>query len=169
MEKVTKIKIGLGLVMVGLAGFTVNYLMKQVKLLVNTVFELSGAHIDKISLKEISMTIWWRVVNPSDIGFTVSNQTFDIFLNGKFIKKVGNAIPVKINARSDVRIPTYIVFTPKELLTIGIQNFASLANKEGREKLRLKVTGNLTIKTSIFKLKEFPVNFEDSIGNIMKY
>lgn len=166
MTNQVKIKWGLGILMVGISVFTVNYLMKQIRLLVNTVFEFSGITVNRISTKEINLTLWWKVVNKSDIAFTISNQVFDVYLDGVFIKKVGNAIPTEIRAKATARIPTYIVFTPKELLKLGVSNFGSLISKETRDKLKLKVVGNITVQTSVFRVKDFPITYEDKLGNM---
>ena len=119
IEKSTKIKWGLAVVMVGLSVFVVNYLAKQVRMLVNTTFDMSGTAINKISLKEINITLWWKVENKSDIGFTISNQVYDVYLDGKLAKRVGNAPEIKIYPHSVARIPTHVVLTWKELFKIG--------------------------------------------------
>ena len=169
MEKSTITRLGIGAVMIGVFGYTLNYLLKQVRLLVNTEFEFSRVKINTISFDKISITLFWKVVNKSDIGFVVSNQDFDIYLNGKFLKKVGYTSPVKVNSKSTTYIPTYIVFEPKELANIGIENAVLFANKENWKKLNLLVKGNFTVKTSIAEVKKFPFEFEDSIYNISEY
>ena len=169
MSAERNIKIGIGVVVIGVLAYTVNYVMKQVRLLVNTEFDMAGTKINKLSLNEVSITLWWKVINKSDISITVSEQVFDIYLNGKFIKKVGNAIPVKIKAHADNRIPTYIVFSPKDLLSMGYENMGKFLTKEGRKTLNLQVRGTMNVSTSVFDVKKFPFEFDDSIENIMNY
>jgi len=169
MEKATKIKWGLAVVMVGLSAFVVNYLAKQVKLLVNTTFAMSGVAINNISFKEISLTLWWKVENKSDIGFVISNQVYDIYLNGNFAKKVGNAPEIKVMPHSVARIPTNIVLTPKELFNIAKINIGAFLDKKKRSKITLEVIGNLTLKTSVFSIKDFPVEYKDTFGNMANY
>jgi LEA14-like dessication related protein len=169
MENSTKVKIGLGVFMIGVLGFTAHYLLKQTRALVNTDFELTKTQINKLSLKEVSITLWWRVVNKSDIGIVVSNQVYDIFLNGRFLKKVGSGIPVEVAPLAETMIPTYIVFSPREALLVGVNNFASLLSADGRRNLNLKVTGTMDVKTSVFSVKKFPFEYSDSIQNIMEY
>lgn len=169
MTKDTKIKHGLGVVVIGLLAFTTHYLMKQIRLLVNTDFDMSGTQINKLSFKEISITLWWKVVNKSDISITVSDQVYDIYLNGKFVKKVGNAMEVEIKPHSTTRIPTYVVFNPKELLNIGFDNMGKFLTKQGRESLMLQVQGSMTVKTSVFTVKKFPFEFKDDVESIYNY
>lgn len=169
LEKSTKIKIGLGLLMVTLAGFTFNYLMKQIRLLVNTKFDMAGTSVDGITASKVSITLWWEVTNDSDFTFTVTNQVYDCYLNDVFIKKVGASESIDILAHGKTKIPTYVVFTVEELLSVGLKNLGSFLTKEGRRKLDLKVVGDFTIKTSIFKVRKIPFEFKDNIESIMNY
>lgn len=169
MAREQNIKLGLGIAVVGILAFTVNYLMKQVRLLVNTEFEMSGTTINKLSLQEISITLWWRVVNKSDISINISEQVYDIYINGIFIKKVGNAIPVKIKARDETKIPTYVVFAPKDLMVLGFDNMGKFLTKDGRKDLELQVVGSMSVSTDVFEVKKFPIEFKDSIERIMNY
>lgn len=169
LDKLSKIKIGLGVFMIGLTAYTINFIMKQVRLLTNTRFEMVGTSLNKLSLDEINITIWWKVTNLSDFTFTIKNQAYDIFINDTFIKKVGSAQSVEVLAKGTTRLPTYIVFTPKELIALGITNYKNLSTEEGRAKLKLKVKGDFTIGTSLFNVKKIPFEFKDSIKNIMNY
>jgi hypothetical protein len=42
------------------------------------------------------LTIFWVIKNPSDFRFIVKNQVYDVFINGKFIKKVGAVEDVEV-------------------------------------------------------------------------
>lgn len=168
-KKQIALKWGLGLAMVGILGFTIHYLMKQIRLLVDTDFELAGTKINKLSLKEINLTLWWKIINKSDITVSVSEQNYDLFLNGQFVKRVGYQESVQIHPRSDNRVPTVVSFTPKEAIKVGVSNFTSLLTKAGRSRLNLEVVGSMDIKTSIFELKKFPFEFKDNLQAIMDY
>lgn len=167
MQKSTAIKWGLGAIMVGLLGYTVHYVMKQIQLLVNTEFDMVGTQVNKIGLKEINLTIWWKVVNKSDIGITLTNQIYDVYLDGKFVKKVGSSIPITIAPHADTRLPTYVVFTPQELVKVGIMNFANLMSKEGRLKTIMEVKGRIDLKTDVFAVKNFPFDYADNMEAMM--
>ncbi len=169
LDKLSKIKLGLGVLMVGVTAYVLNYLMKQLRLLTNTRFEMVGTNVTKVSMTEVVITLWWKVVNLSDISFVVQNQQYDIYLNDKFIKKVGYAEPIEVLAKGTSRIPTLISFTPKEAIQVGLDNLGGFVTEEGRKKLKLKVVGDFTIKTKIFTAKKIPYEFTDSIENIMNY
>lgn len=169
LDKISKIKLGLGIFLVGATAYVLNYILKQVRLLANTKFDMVGTSVNKVSLKEVSITLWWKVTNFSDLSFVVKEQVYDIYLNDKFVKKVGYAEPIEVLAKGVSRIPTYISFTPKEAIQIGLQNLGGFTVKEGRQKLKLKVVGDFTIQTKIYTAKKIPFEFQDSIENIMNY
>jgi LEA14-like dessication related protein len=165
----SSIKWGLGAVMIGVLGVTLTYLMQQLKKLVNTEWVFLGTEIKKISLNEINLILWWRVINNSDFSFQVKNQVFDVFLNDKFIKKVGFSSKIDIPTNSDSRIPTNIFITPQELLLAGLNFSDLLFNEQGRSKLFLTVKGNMDLSVDDLSIKKVPFYFKDSIQNIMNY
>jgi LEA14-like dessication related protein len=169
LDKITKIKIGLGVFMIGLTAFTINYILKQVRLLANIKFDVVGTTVSKLSLTKIEIILWWKITNVSDISFTIKEQTYDIFLNGQFLKKVGSAEPIEVLSEGVTRLPTYVVFTPEEAVKIGINNLGDFLTEDGRKKLKLKVTGFFTIQTKLFAVRKVPFEYEDTIHNIMNY
>jgi len=169
LDRITKIKIGIGVFMIGLTAFTVNYIMKQLRLLANLKFDVVGTTISKLALNRIEIILWWKVTNVSDLSFTIKDQTYDIFLNDKFIKKVGSAEPIEVLSSGVTRIPTYVVFTPQEAVQLGVQNLGDFMTEEGRKKLKLKVTGFFTVQTKLFAVKRVPFEYADTIHNIMNY
>lgn len=159
----------LGGVMVGTLALAVNYLGKQVRKMVNLSFGLAGMRVDSISLKDVNLTIFFYIINPSDIGVSVVDQTYDILLNGEYIKTVGNPDKVYIAPNSDTRIPVFVSFTPKEAAKVIGSNWSSLTTKEGRRQLRVRVAGTMAIKTELFTIRKIPFEFSDDLQSIMEY
>jgi LEA14-like dessication related protein len=138
-------------------------------LLANIKFDVVGTTVSKLSLTKIEIILWWKITNVSDISFTIKEQTYDIFLNGQFLKKVGSAEPIEVLSEGVTRLPTYVVFTPEEAVKIGINNLGDFLTEDGRKKLKLKVTGFFTIQTKLFAVRKVPFEYEDTIHNIMNY
>ena len=153
----SSIKWGLGAIMVGVFGVALTYIMQQVKKLVNTEWSLIGTQVKKISLNEINIILWWRVLNDSDFSFEVSNQVFDVYLNGTFIKKVGFSPKIQIPTNSDSRIPTNVFITPKELLSTGVNFLDLLVNEQGRSKLFLEVKGTMDLAVDKLPIKKIVI------------
>jgi LEA14-like dessication related protein len=145
-----KIKIGLGVFVIGLTAITLNYLFKNIKKLIGLKFDYKNTNVNKINLKEVSLTMNWKVTNPSDFNFTIKNQVYDVFLNDIFIKKVGLSEETEVLSRGTSIIPTNIYFTTQELLKLGTENISVFLTQEGRKKTKLKVSGTFDVKTTIF-------------------
>jgi len=169
LDKITKIKIGVGVVVIGLTAITLNYLLKNLRKLANIGFDIKTIKLNTLSLKEVSFTIQWIIKNPSDFSFVVKNQVYDVFVNNKFVKKVGAVEDVDVLANGTSLLPTNVFLTTKEIINLGIENVDDLITESGRKKLILKVKGTFDIKTALFGLKKLPFEFEDSVQNIMNY
>jgi len=163
------IKIGLGAFIIGLTAVTLNYLFKNVRKLIYLKFDYKDTEVNKINLKEISLTMNGKCTNESDFNFTIKNQVYDVFLNGTFIRKVGSSAETEVYGRGTSIIPTNIYITTQEVLKLGADNVAGFLTEEGRRKTRLKVVGTFDVKTPLFTLRKLPFYFEDTIHNIMNY
>lgn len=165
----SNIKIGLGVFVISLTAITLNYILKNVRKLVNLKFDYKNTDVNKINFKEISLTMNWKCTNPSDFNFTIKNQVYDVFLNDTFIRKVGSSAEVEVYGRGTSIIPTNIYITTREVIKLGADNVAGFLTEEGRKKTKLKVSGTFDIKTPLFTLKKLPFVFEDTLQNIINY
>ena len=169
LDKIAKIKIGVGVVLIGLTAITVNYILKNLRKLTNLTFDIRTVKLNTLNLKEISFTILWVIKNPSDFRFIVKNQVYDVFVNGKFVKKVGAVKETEVLSNGTSLLPTNVFLTTKELFDLGIENLEDLVTESGRKKLKIKVTGTFDVKTPVFTLKKLPFEFEDTLHNILNY
>jgi len=169
LDKIAKIKIGVGIVLIGLTAITINYILKNFRKLANLDYDLKTVKLNTLNLKEISFTILWDIKNPSDFRFIVKNQVYDVFVNGKFVKKVGAVEDVEVLSNGTSLLPTNVFLTTKELFNLGIENLEDLVTESGRKKLKIKVAGTFDVKTPLFSLKKLPFLFEDSLHNILNY
>lgn len=165
----SNIKIGLGVFVISLTAITLNYILKNVRKLVNLKFDYNNTDVNKINFKEISLTMNWKCTNPSDFNFTIKNQVYDVFLNDTFIRKVGSSAAVEVYGRGTSIIPTNIYITTREVIKLGADNVAGFLTEEGRKKTKLKVSGTFDVKTPLFTFKKLPLVFEDTLQNIINY
>jgi LEA14-like dessication related protein len=169
LDNKAKIKIGLGVFVIGLTALTLNYILKNIRKLVKLTFDYPSVDVNKINLNEISLTIFWKCYNPSDFNFTLKNQVYDVYLNDTFIRKVGSSAETEVFGRGTSMIPTNIYITTQEVLKLGADNLAGFLTEAGRKKTKIKVVGTFDIGTPLFRLKKLPFYFQDTIHNIMNY
>lgn len=169
LDNKAKIKIGLGVFIVGLTALTLNYLLKNIRKLVFLTFDYKSVDLVKVNLKEISFTLNWICKNTSDFNFTLKNQVYDVFINNRFVRKVGSSEETEVYGRGTSIVKTNVYITTTELLKFTTENLSSLVTEEGRKKTKIKVIGTFDISTPLFTLKKLPFYFEDTIHNIMNY
>ena len=169
LDNKAKIKIGLGVFIVGLTALTLNYLLKNIRKLVFLKFDYKSVDLVKVNLKEISFTLNWICKNTSDFNFTLKNQVYDVFINNRFVRKVGSSEETEVYGRGTSIVKTNVYITTTELLKFTTENLSSLVTEEGRKKTKIKVIGTFDISTPLFTLKKLPFYFEDTIHNIMNY
>lgn len=169
LDTKAKVKISLGVFVIGLTALTLNFILKNVRKLVHLKFAFKGTDVNAINLKELSLTMNWLVVNPSDLNFVIKNQVYDVFLNDTFVRKVGSSAETDVYGNGTSIIPTNIYITTKEVFKLGVDNIAGFLTEEGRKKTKLKVKGTFDVKTPLFTLRKLPFEFQDTIHNIMNY
>ena len=169
LDNKAKIKIGLGVFIIGLTALTLNYLLKNIRKLVFLTFDYKSVDLVKVNLKEISFTLNWICKNTSDFNFTLKNQVYDVFINNRFVRKVGSSEETEVYGRGTSIVKTNVYITTTELLKFTTENLSSLVTEEGRKKTKIKVIGTFDISTPLFTLKKLPFYFEDTIHNIMNY
>lgn len=151
-----------GLIIGGLAVATLSliaYFKRQYDLLYNACYAISGGIIHSLGLDKVKMTLFFKIVNESDITVEVSNMNFNIYVNGMFISKVVKEEPQTLYGKSDALIKVDFEFNPKDLLRAGLTNIEPILYD--REKLKITTKGFFSAKAGIIKLKNFP--FETSI------
>ena len=169
LDNKAKIKIGLGVFIIGLTALTLNYLLKNIRKLVFLTFDYKSVDLVKVNLKEISFTLNWICKNTSDFNFTLKNQVYDVFINNRFVRNVGSSEETEVYGRGTSIVKTNVYITTTELLKFTTENLSSLVTEEGRKKTKIKVIGTFDISTPLFTLKKLPFYFEDTIHNIMNY
>jgi LEA14-like dessication related protein len=135
------------------------YFRKQYNLLLNACYTISGGVVHSIGLDNISITLFFKVVNESDITLTLSDMKFNIYVNEMYVTSIFKKEPQILYSKSDAVIKLDFQFNPKDLLRAGVLNIAPIIYD--KEKLVVKTKGTYSLKTGIVKLKDFP--FEDTI------
>ena len=64
------------------------YFKKQYDLLLNACYTISGGIIHTLGLDNVRITLFFKVVNESDLTIEISDMNFDIFVNNMFVTKI---------------------------------------------------------------------------------
>ena len=143
-------------------GYVAGMAMRQVQLIDDTTFDFAGYKIISASLDNVHAMINIRVGNKTSMDFTVSNQNYDVFLNGEHIAKVNNTISnIMIPGESSVIVPVYVDFNPKAAVQTSIQQFIKSGSAA-----KWRITGKVRVKTFGIISSNIPVDVADTVKNL---
>lgn len=151
-----------GLIIGGLLVATtalVLYFRRQINLLYNACYTISGGIIHSLGLDKVKMTLFFKIVNESDLSIEISNMNFNIYVNGMFISKIVKPEMQMLYSQSSATIKLDFEFNPKDLLRAGLTNIEPILYDN--EKLVITTKGFFSAKTGGISLKNFP--FEENI------
>lgn len=140
------------------------YLKKQFDKIYNAAWTYGGVKNLKLGFDRISFTLFYNVDNKGDLSVIISEQDYDVTVNGVFVSKIKNATNVKIASRGITKIPFYVDFAPKDLLSAGLKNISDLLSNKQNVKILIK--GHLNIKAGIISLKKYPFELGFTLADI---
>lgn len=135
------------------------YFKKQYDLLLNACYTISGGIIHTLGLDNVRITLFFKIVNESDLTITVSDMNFDIFVNNMFVTKIKKSEKQTLYSKSEAVIKLEFEFNPKDLLRAGLSSIQPIL--QDQEKLVITTKGYFSAKAGILNLKKVP--FEENI------
>lgn len=167
METSKIVKYSLLTIILALLGYAGYFTFKQYKLYLQSKFEFLRATLDKITMKSVTLTLYFSFKNETDVNFTVKNQYYEIYIDGKYYKSLQNSDIIHVPSKQQAAIPITVSIQYKEVGEMLSQNIVKIArNYKG---LELSVRGHLTVNVEgkLLQLKDFPIDYTDTIGNIV--
>lgn len=151
-----------GLILGGLAVATVGlvyYFKRQYDLIYNACYAITGGVVHSLGLDNVKITLFFKVVNESDLTIELSDMVFGIYVNKMFVTKINKPDIQVLYSKSDTVMKLDFEFNPKDLLRAGLTNIEPIIYD--KEKLVIEIKGSFSGKTGIVKLRNFP--FDESI------
>lgn len=146
-----------GLAVAGIA--LIAYFKRQYNLLLNACYTISGGVVHSLGLDNVKITLFFKIVNESDLTIEISDMMFNIYVNKMFITKMLKPDKQVLYSKSDAVIKLDFEFNPKDLLRAGLTNIEPILYD--KEKLVITTKGTFSAKTDIIKMRNFP--FDESI------
>jgi LEA14-like dessication related protein len=155
--------IGVGLLIVGGVG---GYLYNQYRKLTDFCVKMliSKVKVNALGITKIDITLPLQLENKSDITATVDGYVFDILVNENKVSTAYSNEFIEISPKGYSVVEINIVFNPLQILQIGLANVADLLNN--RERVKIKITGNLIGLKSVIKLKKLPITYETDLKEL---
>ncbi len=140
------------------------YLYLQYKKLKSTLICFKGLKVKNISATDVNFDVFLNVNNSSDAKIEILDQSYDLYLNGKFITKVSNHAVRVIKANSDSLLGVNVSFNPSAVLKVINQSFLAIITQP--ESVKLKIDVKLKVKFFGFKIS-LPIIIEKSIKDLI--
>lgn len=158
----TWLKITFGLASVSLLAGG-GYLISQIQKLKTGTFKVLGVKNIKISGGKVSFELITQFKNNSNLSATVTNQDYDVFINGNRVGIVHAEDSILIKAQDYNIIPLKVDVSINSILTQSLANVANyFSNKDA---IKINLNGNLTWKKGIISAKQ-PFEFSYSLKEI---
>lgn len=156
------VKITLGLAGAGLISGGI-YIASQIQKLKTGTFKVLGAKNLVVSGGKISFQLITQFKNNSNLAAKVTNQDYDVLINGNRIGIVHSEDTIDIKAQDYNIIPLKVDVDLNALVTQSLANIASYFSNKDAIKITLK--GNLTWRKGIISAKQ-PFEFSYSLKEI---
>jgi LEA14-like dessication related protein len=158
----TWLKISLGVVGAGVLASGA-YLVSQIQKLKTGAFKVLGAKGLVISGGKVSFELITQFKNNSNLSATVTNQDYDVLINGNRVGIISSKESIDIKAQDYNIIPLKVDVSISSILTQSLANVANFLNNKDAIKITLK--GNLTWKKGFISAKQ-PFEFSYSLKEI---
>ncbi len=160
-----------GLVGIGIAGVVLfRHFRNQAKLLMDYCYRISSYQIIELNTKRIAFTADLAIKNKSKIDLTITKYVIDIYLNKKWVAQVHTPDkykPAVLLAENFGALSFTVDLSPKNTL----KNAASWDTISGllldQRNVKLAFIGNITASAGGLSIKNFPINIETTIGELM--
>jgi LEA14-like dessication related protein len=141
------------------------YMKSQFNLIKDSCSTISGGIIHSLGLDSVKMTLFFKIVNDSDLTIRISDMKFNIYVNKMFVTKILRSQQQVIHGKADTIIRLDFEFNPKDLLRAGIANIEPIIYD--KEKLVIGIKGTFSAQTGIIKLKNFDFDEEITLKELL--
>lgn len=139
---------------------------RQVKLLYAYSVKIKKVVVGITTLEKLELFIDVEVFNKSSIGFEITGYEFDAFLNNLLVAKVKNKDSRFVKPKSSAIVTLKVTTSPKRVF--NIDNLTALLSALNPKTLMIKVKGILSAKSGIVNIANIPIDFEETLANILK-
>jgi|ERR1035437_2629100 LEA14-like dessication related protein len=166
----TSYKVIIGLLSAGVIGTGI-YLWNQYQVLykaINDAFtkKPSIGKLNDISLTNIDIVLVYNISNQGILSAVVTNQNYDVTINGKSVSSIKNNTPVNLKAKGISQFPLTVVLNPENLLKIGFNNLKSILVPSERKNFVIRIKGSFSYNAGILSGKNYPLDITFTLADL---
>jgi LEA14-like dessication related protein len=126
-------------------GTTVFFIVRQYRKLMQYRIGVKGFKIRQLSASNVLFDLYLTFNNDSDIGFTIKNQQYEVYMNGKYISKISNTKYVNVNPKATNIIPVAVTLNPTQISRAVGKNWVGLLLQPQQVTISIKMTLNVSL------------------------
>ena len=156
-------KIFVAIGVIGLGYGIYSYYLQQAEILQKLRYKVKGGRILNASLSQVEIQIDLEVVNDSSLSMTMTNYTFDVYVNGIKTALISNAsVNQVLNADGGRSLfPLNLVIDTNSLLNLDLIGGLS----DGIKNLKITLDGNFGLKKGLFRFNRIPYKETFRVGD----
>lgn len=142
------------------------YAYVQVKKLIDAEWKFAGVKLKELNLARLVFDLSFDIDNKGGAEVTVSEQQYDVLINGRLVSKVTKPEAVKIGARQTSRMPLTIAIHSDDFKKALGSNWQSILLWQP-EKMLIRITGSFSMTAGIISLKRFPFDTSYTLNELI--
>jgi LEA14-like dessication related protein len=150
-----------------LAGFSY-FIYRQMMKAINYKISSQGVKVLSRDKENIKLLVKMGITNPSDLTLTLTEQEYDIYLNGIYITRLKSVVPQVIYENSTSTLELTVDINYKDILSkmnvaSGTTISEKLAMVANLKQQKLKLSSKLSIKYGILPSIPIVYDYEDTL------
>ena len=162
------LQLSIGAVILTAVGFVTAYFIKQYKRAYDYCYKFTNGKIVSAGIQKTIVSVTLKIFNATDINAQISQQNYKIYVNDIHISNITSSERIALNAMNSYPIPLTIEFNPLQILKETLLKLDSiLLDKQYQDKIRIVVTGNVTISAGGLSVKNLPINYSSTLTELL--
>ena len=151
----------------GGAAYAVYWFYRQKSLASKTSIKYGKLELVDFDFPKISVNLFLKLMNESDIPLTVQGYEFDIFVNGKPLSTASWAGNVNVESGKSTLFPIRINLDLKQFAQSGLKSLLVFMQNL-KSPLGLLIKGKVSVKTSFATVNNLPVEQTFDLGKLLR-
>jgi LEA14-like dessication related protein len=141
----------------------VSYLVVQLNKISNAALVYAGMKVRSVSLNKIEIIAYFKLTNTGSASVNVSNQEYDVYINGKYVSHMKNASSFTIAPGENI-IPIDVTISLADLLKAGISNISQILTD--KDKIDVSLKGKRSLKIGPLAFNNVAIDETFNLGSV---
>lgn len=154
-------------IIVGAIGFlsvSAALLYWQYKKVMEYKISIKGVSVNKLTLRDVDFNLFLNFLNPSNLKFTIKNQTYLVYINDIYVTTLQNNSPTEIAANSTSVIGLNVKLSPNEIVKAFQGKLLDMLKAAADTKIKL----DIKMKMSLYGIPiSIPFVYESTVKEMV--